>query len=99
MQALSLFQMLFYPFELYHCLVPPLFLIGNINVINALDPNVVISKMQYFGVLKEIINVDYQSFNVLIFDVQWLKVLMMGSNAIIHRDISRFIVVNSSTLE
>ena len=36
----------------------------------ATDPNVVISEMQYFGLLKEIINMDYQSFNVLLFDVQ-----------------------------
>lgn len=43
---------------------------------NATDPNTVIAEMQYFGLLKGIIGVDYQSFNMLIFDMQWFKVVM-----------------------
>ncbi|MCO5610019.1 hypothetical protein L7F22_064254 [Adiantum nelumboides] len=39
------------------------------------DQNIVIAKMQYFGLLKEIINADYRSFTILIFDVQWFKVI------------------------
>ena len=64
----------------------------------ATHPNVVISEMQYFGVLKEIINVDYQSFNVLVFDVQWFTVILTGLNATVRRDISGFLEVNSTKL-
>lgn len=64
----------------------------------ATDPNVVISEMQYFGVLKTIINVDYRSFSVLLFDVQWFKVMMTGPNATVRRDISGFLEVNSTKL-
>ena len=35
----------------------------------ATDQNIVIAEMQYFGLLKEIINVDHRSFTMLIFDV------------------------------
>ncbi|MCO5563619.1 hypothetical protein L7F22_017266 [Adiantum nelumboides] len=41
----------------------------------ATDQNIVIAEMQYFGLLKEIINADYRSFTILIFDVQWFKVI------------------------
>ena len=54
--------------------------------------------MQYFGHLKEIINVDYRSFNMLLFDVQWFKVIMEGSNATVRRDVSGFLKVDSTKL-
>ncbi|MCO5602467.1 hypothetical protein L7F22_056599 [Adiantum nelumboides] len=62
----------------------------------ATDQNIVIAEMQYFGLLKEIINADYQSFTILIFDVQWFKVIMEGPNATVRRDVSRFIEVDST---
>ena len=62
----------------------------------ATDQNIVIAEMQYFGLLKEIINVDYRSFTMLIFDVQWFKVIMEGSNATVRRDVSGFIEVDST---
>lgn len=64
----------------------------------ATDPNIVITEMQYFGHLKEIINVDYQSFHMLLFDVQWFKVIMAGSNATVRRDVSGFLEVDSTKL-
>ncbi|MCO5560224.1 hypothetical protein L7F22_013835 [Adiantum nelumboides] len=62
----------------------------------ATDQNIVIAEMQYFGPLKEIINADYRSFTILIFDVQWFKMIMEGLNATVRRDVSRFIEVNST---
>ncbi|MCO5587597.1 hypothetical protein L7F22_041546 [Adiantum nelumboides] len=62
----------------------------------ATDQNIVIAEMQYFGLLKEIINADYRSFTILIFDVQWFKVIMEGPNATVRRDVSGFIEVDST---
>ncbi|MCO5583655.1 hypothetical protein L7F22_037568 [Adiantum nelumboides] len=62
----------------------------------ATDQNIVIAEMQYFGLLKEIINTDYRSFTILIFDVQWFKVIMEGPNATVRRDVSGFIEVDST---
>ncbi|MCO5558027.1 hypothetical protein L7F22_011602 [Adiantum nelumboides] len=62
----------------------------------ATDQNIVIVEMQYFGLLKEIINADYRSFTILIFDVQWFKVIMEGPNATVQRDVSGFIEVYST---
>ncbi|MCO5583248.1 hypothetical protein L7F22_037157 [Adiantum nelumboides] len=62
----------------------------------ATDQNIVIAKMQNFGLLKEIINADYRSFTILIFDVQWFKVIMEGPNATVRRDVSGFIEVDST---
>lgn len=64
----------------------------------ATDPNIVITEMQYFGLLKEIISVDYRSFHMLLFDVQWFKVIMTGSNATVRRDVSGFLEVDSTKL-
>ncbi|MCO5566427.1 hypothetical protein L7F22_020104 [Adiantum nelumboides] len=62
----------------------------------ATDQNIVIAEMQYFGLLKEIINADYRSFTILNFDVQWFKVIMEGPNATVQRDVSGFIEVDST---
>ncbi|MCO5604782.1 hypothetical protein L7F22_058953 [Adiantum nelumboides] len=58
--------------------------------------NIVIAEMQYFGLLKEIINADYRSFTILISYVQWFKVIMEGPNATVRRDVSGFIEVDST---
>ncbi|MCO5609713.1 hypothetical protein L7F22_063945 [Adiantum nelumboides] len=62
----------------------------------ATDQNIMIAEMQYFGLLKEIINAYYRSFTILIFDVQWFKVIMEGPNATVRRDVSGFIKVDST---
>ena len=65
---------------------------------HALDLNVVIIEMQYFGLLKEILNVDYQSFSMLLFDVQWFKVIMTRSNVTVCRDVLGILEVDSTKL-
>ena len=66
---------------------------------SASDTNICISDIEYFGLIQDILKIDFRStFHVFIFDVQWFKVIMEGQGATIRRDISGFVEVDSTKL-
>ena len=57
-----------------------------------------VSKINYCGRIQNIIKVDFRTFEMFIFYVQWFKAVTHGRNPTIQRDASSFVAIDSSKL-
>ena len=57
-----------------------------------------ISKVEYFGIIHGIFEIDYRTFEMYVLDVVWFKAVTQGRNPTIQRDASGFVAIDSTKL-
>ena len=70
----------------------------NQEIHNGQCNQVQLSKVEYFGRIQDIFDIDYRNFDMYILDVQWFKVVTQGRNPTIQRDASSFATIDSTKL-
>ena len=56
------------------------------------------SKVEYFGRIQGIFEIDYRTFQVYILDVQLVRAITHGRNPTLQRDASGFVAIDSTKL-
>ena len=55
-------------------------------------------RLDYYGLIQDIIEVNYQRFSMFILDVKWFKVVKTGRGATVHCDQSGFYAIDSNVV-
>lgn len=55
-------------------------------------------RLDYYGLIQDILEVNYRRFYMFILDLKWFKVVKTGRGATVHRDQSGFYAIDSKVV-
>lgn len=55
-------------------------------------------RLDYYGLIQEILEVNYRRFSIFLLDVKWFKVVKTGRSATVRREKSGFYAIDSKAL-
>ena len=55
-------------------------------------------RLDYYGLIQDILEVNYRKFSHFILDVKWFKVIKRGRNAIVHHDQCGLYAIDSKAI-